>query len=386
MKKLLLIFLIFILNSCQTPLGGAKDVKNIEPEERPNIESIEAGLWMQMDNYEEKLKTSGSRLKDKNLDKYLKDILCNLTEYCQDIRVYVQDIPYFNAFMAPNGMMVVWTGLLLRVGNEAQLAAVIGHEAGHYIRRHSLKAWLDAKTRTDLMAILSIGLAVGGVPGGGDIFNISQLLQAGIMAKHSRDNEREADEIGLDSLIKAGYDPDEAPKIWENILKEMELGENKNPPAFFASHPNPKERIKNLKEQTKKYSDIKRNHNKENLKNIISPHTKNWIKNEIRTNNKIEQTSFIFSNFFDNKEDSHLLKFYQGEIYRLKKEEKNNEKAIELYKESIEENDNFPDVYRELGLLLLKEEKKDEARKNLEKYVTLAPNAKDVEIVKSYIK
>ena len=386
MKKLLLIFLIFILNSCQTPLGGAKDVKNIEPEERPNIESIEAGLWMQMDNYEDKLKTSGSRLKDKNLDKYLKDILCNLTEYCQDIRVYVQDIPYFNAFMAPNGMMVVWTGLLLRVGNEAQLAAVIGHEAGHYIRRHSLKAWLDAKARTDLMAILSIGLAVGGVPGGGDIFNISQLLQAGIMAKHSRDNEREADEIGLDSLIKAGYDPDEAPKIWENILKEMELGENKNPPAFFSSHPNPKERIKNLKEQIKKYSDIKRNHNKENLKNIISPHTKNWIKNEIRTNNKIEQTSFIFSNFFDNKEDSHLLKFYQGEIYRLKKEEKNNEKAIELYKESIEENDNFPDVYRELGLLLLKEEKKDEARKNLEKYVTLAPNAKDVEIVKSYIK
>lgn len=386
MKKLLLIFLIFILNSCQIPLGGAKDVKNIEPEERPNIESIEAGLWMQMDNYEDKLKTSGSRLKDKNLDKYLKDILCNLTEYCQDIRVYVQDIPYFNAFMAPNGMMVVWTGLLLRVGNEAQLAAVIGHEAGHYIRRHSLKAWLDAKARTDLMAILSIGLAVGGVPGGGDIFNISHLLQAGIMAKHSRDNEREADEIGLDSLIKAGYDPDEAPKIWENILKEMELGENKNPPAFFASHPDPKERIKNLKEQTKKYSDIKRNLNKENLKNIISPHTKNWIKNEIRTNNKIEQTSFIFSNFFDNKEDSHLLKFYQGEIYRLKKEEKNNEKAIELYKESIEENDNFPDVYRELGLLLLKEEKKDEARKNLEKYVTLAPNAKDVEIVKSYIK
>ena len=278
MKKLLLIFFIFILNSCQIPLGGAKNVENIKPKERPGIESVEAGLWMQMNNYEEQLKTSGSRVKDKNLDKYLKDLLCTLTVYCKDIRVYVLDIPYFNAFMAPNGMMVVWTGLLLRAENEAQLSAVSGHEAGHYIRRHSLKAWLDAKARTDLMAILSIGLAVGGVPGGGDFFNISQLLQAGIMAKHSRDNEREADEIGLDSLIKAGYDPDEAPKIWENILKEMELGENKNPPAFFSSHPNPKERIKNLKEQTKKYSDIKRNHNKENLKNIITPHTKNWIK------------------------------------------------------------------------------------------------------------
>ena len=386
MKKLLLIFLIFILNSCQTPLGGAKDVKNIEPEERPNIESIEAGLWMQMDNYEEKLKTSGSRLKDKNLDKYLKDILCNLTEYCRDIRVYVQDIPYFNAFMAPNGMMVVWTGLLLRVENEAQLAAVIGHEAGHYIRRHSLKAWLDAKARTDLMAILSIGLAVGGVPGGGDIFNISQLLQAGIMAKHSRDNEREADEIGLDALIKAGYDPDEAPKVWENIIKEMELGENKKPPAFLASHPNPKERIKNLQEQTKGYSKIERKKNKKNLKKIIHPYLKKWIRNEIRVNNKIEQTEFVFSKVFNDTNNLYLLKFYQGEIYRLKKDEEKNKKAIKLYRDSIKENKDFPDAYRELGLLLLKENKNNEAKEKLKKYIDLAPNAKDVEIVKSYIK
>ena len=386
MKKLLLIFFIFILNSCQTPLGGAKNVENIKPEERPSIESVEAGLWMQMNNYEEQLKTSGSRVKDKNLDKYLKDLLCALTVYCKDIRVYVLDIPYFNAFMAPNGMMVVWTGLLLRVENEAQLSAVIGHEAGHYIRRHSLKAWLDAKARTDLMALLSIGLAVGGVPGGGDIFNITQLLQAGIMAKHSRDNEREADEIGLDALIKAGYDPDEAPKVWENIIKEMELGENKKPPAFLASHPNPKERIKNLQEQTKRYSKIERKKNKENLKKIIHPYLKKWIRNEIRVNNKIEQTEFVFSKVFNDTNNLYLLKFYQGEIYRLKKDEEKNKKAIKLYRDSIKENKDFPDVYRELGLLLLKENKNNEAKEKLKKYVDLAPNAKDVEIVKSYIK
>ena len=386
MKKLLLIFFIFILNSCQTPLGGAKDVENIDPEERPGIESIEAGLWMQMNNYEEQLKTSGSRVKDKNLDKYLKDLLCTLTVYCKDIRVYVLDIPYFNAFMAPNGMMVVWTGLLLRAENEAQLSAVIGHEAGHYIRRHSLKAWLDAKARTDLMALLSIGLAVGGVPGGGSIFNVTQLLQVGIMAKHSRDNEREADEIGLDALIKAGYDPDEAPKVWENIIKEMELGENKKPPAFLASHPNPKERIKNLQEQTKGYSKIERKKNKENLKKIIHPYLKKWIRNEIRVNNKIEQTEFVFSKVFNDTNNLYLLKFYQGEIYRLKKDEEKNKKAIKLYRDSIKENKDFPDVYRELGLLLLKENKNNEAKEKLKKYVDLAPNAKDVEIVKSYIK
>ena len=183
MKKIFL-FIIIFLGSCATPIGGAKKVEDIKPQETPSIESIEAGLWMQMNNYEEKLKTSGSRLKDKDLEKYLKNILCNLSpDYCKDIRVYVQDMPYFNAFMAPNGMMVVWTGLLLRAQNEAQVAAVIGHEAGHYIKRHSLKSWLDAKSRTDLMVLLSIGLAIGGVPAGGDIFNLTQLLQIGFMAK-----------------------------------------------------------------------------------------------------------------------------------------------------------------------------------------------------------
>ena len=387
MKKLLLIFFIFILNNCQTPMGGAKNIENIDPQEKPNIESIEAGLWMQMNNYEDKLKSSGTRVRDKNLDKYLMNILCKLTVYCKDIRIYVQDIPYFNAFMAPNGMMVVWTGLLLRVENEAQLVAVIGHEAGHYIRRHSLKAWLDAKARTDLMAILSIGIAVGGVPGGGDIFNVTQLLQAGIMAKHSRDNEREADEIGLDALIKAGYDPDEAPKVWENIIKEMELGENKNPPAFFASHPNPKERIQNLHEQAKKYTITERQHNKENLKEVIDPHMEKWMRDEIRVNNKIEQTEFVFSTVYKDKKDSHLLKFYQGEMYRLRKDKENNEKAIKFYEESIKEKNDFPNSYRELGLLLLKNDKKKvEAKKNLQKYIELAPNAEDIEIVKSYIK
>ena len=249
MKKIFLIMIIFLVG-CTTPIGGVKKVEDIKPQETPSIETIEAGLWMQMNKYEENLKTSGSRHKDKNLEKYLKNILCKLTpDYCKDIRVYVQDMPYFNAFMAPNGMMVVWTGLLLRAQNEAQLAAVIGHEAGHYIKRHSLKSWLDAKSRTDLMVLLSTGLAVGGVPGGGDIFNLTQLLQAGFMAKHSRDNEREADKIGLDFLINSGYEPYEAPKIWENIIKEMELGEVNKPLSFLASHPAPEERIENLKKQ-----------------------------------------------------------------------------------------------------------------------------------------
>ena len=70
----------------------------------------------------------------------------------------------------------------------------------------------------------------------------------------------------------------------------------------------------------------------------------------------------------------------------MKKDEEQNKKAIKLYRDSIKENKDFPDAYRELGLLLLKENKNNEAKEKLKKYVDLAPNAKDVEIVKSYIK
>ena len=386
MKNFFLIIIIF-LTSCSTPIGGAKKIEDIKPEETPSIETIEAGLWMQMNNYEEKLKTSGSRVKDKSLEKYLKNILCTLTpDYCKDIRVYVQDMPYFNAFMAPNGMMVVWTGLLLRAQNEAQVAAVIGHEAGHYIKRHSLKAWLDAKSRTDLMAILAIGLAVGGVPSGGDIFNLTQLLQAGFMAKHSRDNEREADKIGLDLLIKGGYDPKEAPKIWENIIKEMELGEINKPLAFLASHPAPEERIKNLKKQTQSYENIEAKKNEKELKQKTSPHLKKWVKDEMRLKNKVEQTEFVIDLVYGDNKNEYLLKFYKGEIYRLRGDIENNfQKAIDLYKESIKLKDDFADVYKELGLLQLKIEKDKKAKKNLQRYLDLAINPKDKSIIESYL-
>ena len=386
MKKIFLIIIIFLVG-CTTPIGGVKKVEDIKPQETPSIETIEAGLWMQMNKYEENLKTSGSRHKDKNLEKYLKNILCKLTpDYCKDIRVYVQDMPYFNAFMAPNGMMVVWTGLLLRAQNEAQLAAVIGHEAGHYIKRHSLKSWLDAKSRTDLMVLLSIGLAVGGVPAGGDIFNLTQLLQAGFMAKHSRDNEREADKIGLDFLINSGYEPYEAPKIWENIIKEMELGEVNKPLSFLASHPAPEERIENLKKQIEKYENIKNEKNTNELKEKIQPHLKTWIKSEIRLNNKVEQTEFVLEKTFENSKNEYLLKFYKGEVYRLRGDiEDNYKKAINYYNESIKAKNDFSDVYRELGLLQLKTEKKNEAKKNLTKYLKLAKNPKDESIIKSYL-
>ena len=92
---------------------------DIHPGFTPSTTGAEGGIWMVMDNVEDKLKSSSLRILEGPLEAYLQQIVCRLaTDYCEDIRVYVIRAPYFNATMAPNGMMQVWTGLLLRTQNE----------------------------------------------------------------------------------------------------------------------------------------------------------------------------------------------------------------------------------------------------------------------------
>ena len=132
---------------------------------RPDIATDEGGLWSLMDREETRLRRSPFSLRDPRLRDYVQDIACRLAgEHCPDVRVYLVQTPLFNASMAPNGMMQVWTGLMLRVDNEAQLAAVLGHEIGHYLSRHSLERLRDVKSRAafgQFLGLLGVAGAVG---------------------------------------------------------------------------------------------------------------------------------------------------------------------------------------------------------------------------------
>ena len=114
---------------------------------RPDLASDEGGLWAQMDRAEAKLKTSPFLIRDPALNDYVYGVACKLAaEHCPESRVLRGATPWFNASMAPNGMMQVWSGLLIRMANEAQLAAVLGHEIGHYLARHSLERLQTAQS------------------------------------------------------------------------------------------------------------------------------------------------------------------------------------------------------------------------------------------------
>jgi len=118
----------------------------------------ERGAWMEADEDERRLRESPSVIRDLALNAYVRGVLCRTVgdDRCRSVRIYIERVPAFNASMAPNGTMIVWSGLLLRVRNEAELGAILGHEFGHFELRHSVLGFRNQRSGTDLMAWASI--------------------------------------------------------------------------------------------------------------------------------------------------------------------------------------------------------------------------------------
>jgi beta-barrel assembly-enhancing protease len=204
---------------------------------RPDLATDEGGLWAMMDREEQRLRRSPFRIRDEALGAYLAELSCRLGGgHCPDIRVYAVRAAWFNANMAPNGMMQIWSGLLLRADNEAQLASVIGHEIGHYLQRHTVERLRDLRARSAFGSFISLFGIVGAI---GALATMASALA------FSRDQEREADRIGLDLLRTTGHDPREASIVWSNLIEELKATPGADPSQnsiLFATHPPSDER------------------------------------------------------------------------------------------------------------------------------------------------
>jgi predicted Zn-dependent protease len=149
------------------------------------------------------------------------------------------DNPEPNAFALPGGKVGVYTGLFKVAQNDAQLAAVMGHEVGHAIARHGAE-----RMSQGILAQLG-GVAVGAATGSPAMVDLySQAATLGVILPYSRGQESEADEIGLMLMAEAGYDPRAAVKLWQNF--EALGGER--PPEFLSTHPAEGTRIQRLQE------------------------------------------------------------------------------------------------------------------------------------------
>lgn len=373
-----------VASSCATPRGSSDALPDIEPGQRPTLESDEAGLWMQMDRMEEGLRTSGRVVTDPQLNSYIRSIVCKLAgKYCSDIRIYIVQTPHFNATMAPNGVMQVWTGLILRAQNEAQLAYVLGHELGHYLRRHSLQRWRSIRSSTNALVVFQVLTVAAGV---GFVGDLTQLAYLASLYAYSRDQEREADEVGFELIEEAGYDPREAPHIWKALLDERAVGEGDEPLIFFSSHPSTEERIDTL-------TDLAEKSLVGGKTTIIGADPYLTATLPIRTTllddevdrRQFAQTEVLLERLMTSGKGLGTVYFFQGELYRLRGENDDLQKAIASYEGALQFEDAPPETKRALGLVFYKSGEKEKARLAYERYLEQEPDAHDREMIQMYL-
>jgi predicted Zn-dependent protease len=363
--------IILALTGCATAPGT-----DLAPGERPAAGSTEANLWMVMDRVETQLQASGRVVRDPALDAYLSELVCRLqSEYCQNVRIYVVDIPYFNASMAPNGVMQVWTGLLLRTDNEAQLAFVLGHELAHYVRRHSLQRWIDIQNKANAASIFALVTSAAGIGYAGDIGALAAL--ASIMA-FSRDQEREADALGLQRAVEAGYDPREGARVWRALRAEQAASGSGEGFVFLSTHPGVDERIATLETAAGGVPNAAvPTVGGGRLAELTAPHLDEWLGDEL-TRGAPGESEVLLDRLLERRpEERSLIQFYRGELHRRRGAPGDLDRAVGAYEAAIAADPTAARAQRGLAQVLIHRGDDARARAALERYLELAPEAPD---------
>ena len=164
-----------------------------------------------------------------------------------DWEVVVFDSQQVNAFALPGKKIGVYTGILAVAETPAQLAAIIGHEVGHVLERHSNERMSQSQFAQIGMQIAEAGLSANNVESKQLLMSGLGLgVQYGVILPYGRTQESEADIVGLEYMAQAGFDPGQSVDLWQNMAK---ASGGSQPPELLSTHPSHSTRIKDL--QTK---------------------------------------------------------------------------------------------------------------------------------------
>lgn len=240
----------FLTEGCTTnPATGEQQFSVISQSQEKSIGAS---------NHQAILDEYGGLYNDSKIQSYVSDIGQRLVKVSEtpneQFRFFVVDSPEFNAFAVPGGYIYMTRGALTVATSEAEVASILAHEIGHITARHGA-------SRQTTGVLTGIGAAilqnVVNAPGLGDALNLGSNLY---MSSYSRDQEREADTLGIRYLHRAGYDPYAAARMFGQLYALEQYESATNPDKanssayFFRSHPLSQERIGNTRQEAAKYA------------------------------------------------------------------------------------------------------------------------------------
>jgi predicted Zn-dependent protease len=365
----------------------------VGPGYRP-ADADEKGLWKEMERVEEEVSGSNLLITDPRLTGYLRDLIGTVGgPAAKDFRIYLARIPDFNAMMFPTGFAVVFSGLLLRMRNEAQLAGVIAHEAGHFLRGHMIRSWRDQRRKTDLFSIGAMLAGIGGAGAGvylGDYVQLAELGTILSLFQYSRAMEAEADAIGVKNLAAAGYDPMEMSTIWQQLIGEEEASaryrnKHRHKGGLFDTHPSEGSRLADLKADAleltipgKKYENYRARYLA-----TIGPIRPMLLDDQVKLNDP-GASQYLIETLAQDGWDG-LLRFYEGEVWRLRNRPGDDVRADQSYAAAVAYPDAPADAWRWHGNSLLKQGRPTEAKAAFQRYLIMKPNAPDAAWVRQIV-
>lgn len=393
----------------------SKDTPERTPGLKPDPKSLEGGIWGEAAKAEREAKTSGERNSDPALEAYVSGVESRLAgPFSSDIRLYVMDRPFFNATVSPNGYAEVWSGLLLRVETEDQLAFVLGHETGHFRHSHSLKRYQEMKNGQNAALAVSLVIAVAGAAASANatsyqslnningitngLINVTYLGTVAVLMSYSRETEAQADAYGLSYASQNGYFPGAGGQLWQALINETAASDSDKVRRsgsrnnIFGSHPLERDRVDALNSQDRQAHGgmvSTRTEADEKLARLayrghIRPFLGRWLKDDLRRKD-YGQTIFVINRLAIDGEDAGVLSFYKAEAYRLRGKPDDLNAALDCYLTALKAPDAPVETQRQLGDLYRRIGNPTAALAAFNAYLAAAPDAEDAWMVQDQI-
>jgi predicted Zn-dependent protease len=231
----------FLLAASLAALPAAGCVRNPATGERQLSFFSEAQEIQMGREYDAQIVASLGLYPDSALQRYVQELGARLAAGSERPHLpwtfRVLDDPVVNAFALPGGYIYVTRGILAYLGSEAELASVLGHEIGHVTARHSV-------SRMSTQQLAQLGLAIGVLvrPELETAANIASAGLSVLFLKYSRDDERQADDLGLRYMRRASYDPREMADVFAMLERVSAAEGGGRVPEWLSTHPDPGDR------------------------------------------------------------------------------------------------------------------------------------------------
>jgi predicted Zn-dependent protease len=398
---------------------AGRGIRPIGADGRPFAPDVdERRLWSQAEREEASLRTRTEVEDDPRLVEYLTAMAEGLVPEparaagAPAVRVTVLRDPTLNAFAMPNGVLYIHTGLLAKVENASQLAAIVSRAVAHVTARHALAFARSIRGRTAFHRLLGVGASAAaaasqpGADGGGAavlsptanaVLGLRlELMAAAAITGYGRDLERAADAAGVERLVAAGYDPEEAPRVFR--LLQSERAERGPIEVFFLGNsPRLQERVESMTILVRgKYARATpapaAPDAAADFATRLRPVLRDNAQLDIRAG-RFTLAQAQLDRVIRAAPDDAVAHLYYGDLHRLrsqraaapKERAELAAKAEQAYERASALDPTLAEPFRGLGLLYYEQKQPAKAREALERYLALRPGAEDAPRIREYL-